>query len=111
MKGGIFINYKKVLILLITSLLLIPFCIIFSSIIHFQLLKMSFVLDTSIIIKSIISNKNHLLLFIFTQAFAEFFIIYIFLLNKKDNLSTETNTITKNIRTPKIYGNRATWYC
>ena len=60
MKGGIFIKAKKVLIVLIVSLLLIPFCMIFSSIIHFQLSKMNFVLDMAVIIKSIISNKNHL---------------------------------------------------
>lgn len=105
MKGGIFIKFKKVLIIAIVSLLLIPFCMIFSSIIHFQLSKMKFVLDISTIIKSIISNRNHLLLFIFTQAFAEFFILYLFLFSKKNGLSTETNAITKNIRTPKIYGN------
>ena len=105
MKGGIFIKAKKVLIVLIVSLLLIPFCMIFSSIIHFQLSKMNFVLDMAVIIKSIISNKKHLLLFVFTQAFAEFFILYLFLFNKKNDLSTETNAITKNIRTPKIYGN------
>ena len=33
------------------------------------------------------------------------FILYLFLFSKKNNLSTETNAITKNIRTPKIYGN------
>ena len=90
---------------MIVSLLLIPLSIIFSSIIHFQLSKMDFVLDILIMIKSIISNKNHLLLFIFTQAFVEFFILYLFLFSKKNTLSTETNAITKNIRTPKIYGN------
>lgn len=90
---------------MIVSLLLIPLSIIFSSIIHFQLSKMDFVLDILIMIKSIISNKNHLLLFIFTQAFVEFFISYLFLFSKKNNLTTETNAITKNIRTPKIYGN------
>lgn len=105
MKGGIFINYKKVLIIVIVSLLLIPLSIIFSSIIHFQLSKMDFILDILTMIKSIISNKNHLLLFIFTQAFVEFFILYLFLFSKKNDLSTETNAITKNIRTPKIYGN------
>ena len=62
---------------------------------------MDFILDILTMIKSIISNKNHLLLFIFTQAFVEFFILF----SKKNNLSTETNAITKNIRTPKIYGN------
>lgn len=90
---------------MVVSLLLIPLSIMFSSIIHFQLSKMDFVLDILIMIKSIISNKNHLLLFTFTQAFVEFFILYLFLFSKKNNLATETNAITKNIRTPKIYGN------
>lgn len=105
MKGGVYIKFKKVLIIVIVSLLLMPVNIIFASIIHFQSSKVDFVLDISIIIKSIISNRNHMLLFIFTQAFAEFFILYMFICSKKNNLSTETNTITKNIKTPKIYGN------
>ena len=105
MKGGIFISYKKVLIIMLVSVLLVPFSIIFSSIIHFQLSRMDLILDISVILKSIISDKNHLMLFLLTQIFVEFFILYIFLFGKKDNLSTETITITKNIKTPKIYGN------
>ena len=82
-----------------------PFCIVFSSIIHFQLSKIPFMLDISVLVNSIISNKNHFLLFLITQLLAEFFVIYLFFFNKKGNLSTETNRITKNIRTPKVYGN------
>ena len=96
---------KKILIIIIISIILVPFCIVFSSIIHFQLSKIPFMLDISVLVNSIISNKNHFLLFLITQLLAEFFVIYLFFFNKKGNLSTETNRITKNIRTPKVYGN------
>ena len=89
----------------IISILLIPICIVISSIIHFQILQVELNLDLSNLIASIMSNNNHLLLFIFTQLLGEFFIIYLLFFNKKGSLSTETNRITKNINTPKTYGN------
>ena len=54
-------------------------------------------------IDSIFSNKNHLQLFILMQFFLELLIIYTLAFNK-NSLSTETNEITKSIKTPKIYG-------
>lgn len=82
-----------------------PVVFLFSSIMHFQLSKIPIILDVSHIFESLISNKNHFLLFLSFQLFAEFIIIYLFVFSKKDSLYTETNAITKNIRTPKIYGN------
>lgn len=86
------------------SIFLIPFAVILSSIIHFQLSHTNFILDLKVMIESMISNENHLQLFFLMQLFLEIIIIYALAFNK-NSLSTEINEITKSIKTPKIYGN------
>ena len=83
----------------------IPVSIIFSSLIHFQLSKINFILDFKVMMQSINVNKNHLQLFISFQALLEFFIVYLLVFNHSNSLATETNAITSYIKTPKVYGN------
>ncbi len=66
---------------------------------------MNLVLDFNTIINSLITNKNHVNLFILIQLFLELIIIYLFAFSKNSSLTTETNQITPYIRTPKVYGN------
>lgn len=66
---------------------------------------MNLILDFNTIIDSLITNPKHLQLFLLTQLFIEFFLIYLFAFSKSSSLTTETNQITPYIRTPKVYGN------
>lgn len=66
---------------------------------------MNLVLDFNTIISSLITNKNHINLFILIQLFIELILIYLFAFSKNSSLTTETNQITPYIRTPKVYGN------
>lgn len=66
---------------------------------------MNLVLDFNTIINSLITNKNHINLFILIQLFIELILIYLFAFSKNSLLTTETNQITPYIRTPKVYGN------
>lgn len=93
------------MIFIITSIICIPFSILFSTLIHFQLSKMNLIFNFNTIIDSLITNKKHFQLLVLTQLFIEFFLIYLFALSKNSLLTTETNQITPYIRTPKVYGN------
>lgn len=98
-------NYKKYIVCIIVSVICIPLSIIFSTFIHFQLSKINLILDFNTIIDSLITNKKHFQLFVLTQLFIEFFLIYLFAFSKNSSLTTETNQITPYLRTPKVYGN------